>query len=454
MVSDLEAFHEGDDMEMSNREIAWAIWLAGLALTLTIRSPNIRGAFIRLIRASLHWKIIVFVFSLLGYFTAMIWFLAEVGLWEFSNLKVSLLWFVGVGVIALNKLATSHTDPHKYFKDSIIQSLGFVAVLEIFLGMATFPLWAEFLIVVISTCLAALMVVAKSNPETKPAGLVLEWILGLFALVLASFSLYSLWGGLSESQIRGAAEDFYIPPLLTLLSIPFFYGTWVFFLYNRVYVWIRIAAARWLVRTIALVVVFCVFNVRTSMLDRWKHCIPPGSLNNLRDLLQSLRRAYKMKLVDTPSNERSSEGWGVYESRRFLSHRNLQTGVYRRDTNGWAACSANLVVGEGKHGENSVEYFIFGDEQLVRQLKLVLNVFDPSIVEPARARFVSETEHLLSTALSTEAFELPHELERSIESESELTMQVDGLTVEVIRRAWCNHSFGGYDLSIVLSKRV
>jgi presenilin-like A22 family membrane protease len=117
-------------------------------------------------------KQILSVFSLMVLYMAfVVYFLSEIDLWNAEQIKNTIFWCVSVGFMSLFKIESIKTDK-SFFKNSVIDNLKLLAILQFVVGVYTFPIWIEILLVPVLALISAMLAIAeneKISPSQKPS---------------------------------------------------------------------------------------------------------------------------------------------------------------------------------------------------------------------------------------------------------------------------------------------
>jgi hypothetical protein len=174
-------------MALNSREIAILIWL-GLLLGYAFRSKGVRESFGDLRRSFLQHKILMSVGAATLYSTGCVWLLAKLGLWEWANLKTTLLWGLTFAFVTMMDIGKLETEPRP-LKRLAKEAVNATALIVFIAEFHTFPLWGELILVPLLVMIGGMIAVGESMPH---AGLAVRLL--KFLQVVAGWSLliYSL----------------------------------------------------------------------------------------------------------------------------------------------------------------------------------------------------------------------------------------------------------------------
>ena len=161
----------------------------------------------------------------------------------------------------------------------------------------------------------------------------------------------------------------------------------------------------------------------------------------MRELLRCRRirpglnriRAREKDPIDIPIEQ----GWSPYRAKDFLAEQGLTTDEYHRtlpELDDWYACSNYYELSNGIL-PNNIAYYIDGDADAAKQLKLVININENEQLTNASTTFVELACVLCDKVLGVK---LPLELRTAISSNSDASDTIGGKPVSVVYQ-----DFGG-----------
>lgn len=221
----------------SNRELALIIWLMILLLVLFIWDKG-RYYLKEIIKYAFVPKLIVLYFSLIIYISTVVVLFWRFRFWDISLLKDTIVWFLfsALGVFfSLNKVKGS-----SYFWNLFKNSIAITAFIEFFINLYTFSLLVE---LVIFPCLVFLTIFnvyseisAQTNKEHKKAHSCLNKLLIIINLVYIGFALYKTIIGFKTIPWADVSKQFILPVVLTISSIPYFWGLALYMKYESMFI--------------------------------------------------------------------------------------------------------------------------------------------------------------------------------------------------------------------------
>lgn len=388
---------------LNNREIAIALWL--LAFTSYILSSSkmaeVRNSFKNVLAALFVRRIMTVLCLMIVYIALVIYWLYELDLWNVEQLKNTVFWCVSVGFMSLFKLEKIKKDKH-FFKYSVIDNLKLLAILKFVVGVYSFYLWVEILLVPVLVLLVGMLAITETDKKHHQVKVLLEYCLSFFGIVLLVYTLYMLITDFGEFGKEKTAYDFFIPPLLTFCYLPFVYFMLVYSTYEQIFACLGIFIQRRALRYAAKVYAIILFNFRLSLLERWSSHIAKSNIESHSDLVDTYKYIFKVRRSEkNPLKVSKEQGWSPYKAKEFLVNEGLSTEFYNRSfEEEWFASSPMKEFNDGIIPDN-IAYYIEGSEDVAKVLKLIVNVNDAS-----RTQLACEKLEAIAEALSISSLEL------------------------------------------------
>ncbi|EOX5556790.1 hypothetical protein ACPSVJ_003607 [Yersinia enterocolitica] len=435
---------------LNNREIAIALWLVAISVYIfsSSKMAAVRNALKGVLAAFFVRQIMSALCLMIAYMAIIIYWLYELELWNFEQLKNTVFWCVSVGFISLFNLEKIKEDKF-FFKHSVLDNLKLLAILQFILGVYTFSLWVEVLLVPILVLLGAMLAITETNRKHHQVRVILEYCLTAFGVVLIVYTLYMLMTNFGEFGQAKTAYDFFIPPMLTLLYLPFIFFMLVYSTYEQVFVRLRFSIKSRFHRYAAKLFAIILFNVRLSLLERWSFQVAKTNIKSYSDLIETFKYIFKVKYSEkNPKEVPKEQGWSPYKAKEFLVNEGLSTGFYNRFfEEEWFASSSMEEFSDGIIPDN-IAYYVEGSEEVAKVLKLKVNVNDASRTHQACEKLEAVAEVLSMSSLNQP---LSEEMKNAISGRNSYFEKVEDKTIALIVEHWPNHKFMGFDLKLLIS---
>lgn len=432
----------------NNREISIAFWIFVLAVWGATHS-SVKKSFYNLIKTFGN-RLLLTVFGLMAvYIGLLIYGLHEVGLWDTGQLKNTIIWSVFVAAVSLVRSNAIADDPH-YYRNAIKDNLKLVVVLEFIIAFYTFDLWLELLIVPFAVMAGGMLAVAQSNKEYEPAEKFINNILALFGGSLVAYAIYNLYQDFELFAKAQTLTDFVLPPLLSLLFLPFLFIMALYSNYQSAFIRLQFSLDDSSLQSFAKRHAIIGFHIHSGLLKRWTRNLTILHPENKQQIKDSIREVKMLRARErNPEDVPYERGWSPYAATESLVVEGLHPDDYHRafgDENEWAANSPYLNIGDGII-TNSIAYYIDGDEFTATKLKLVMDVNDPQSSENAQQQFTDIARLLFDKALHNE---MPEEIENHLLAATDTTAHLHGKKVEISKTEWPEHRMAGYTLKFVI----
>lgn len=235
---------------LNNRELAALIWI-GVAVLWAFSKKSVRESFFGVVRAFLKSQILIPLVAMLAWVGLELLIGVRLALWNLSLAKATILWTLGsAGVLLFNcTQIDSEGDDLRFFRRTILATVGVAAFVEFFVNLYVMSLIAEFGFQFVVAVLTLMVVVAAQKPEYKFVKVLCERVLaliGLALLVLTARQIHLHW---QQLNVPGVLLDFVLPVWLTIGLVPFLYLFSIFVAYDAAFRRINYGAndrrARW-----------------------------------------------------------------------------------------------------------------------------------------------------------------------------------------------------------------
>ncbi|MBQ1445069.1 MAG: hypothetical protein IIZ13_14615 [Renibacterium sp.] len=211
--------------ELTNRELATTIMLGGISL-LCLLVPSLRTqvlpAFGDLLKAFMAWRIQLILWLYVGYIVGILALAKFAHLWSFDLLKDTLIIFFTV-MFPLLFGALEIGKGSKLVSGVLKETLGVAALVALYLGLASFPLWGELIWQPIVTFLVLLQAVSNSQNGTEAVRKILNvtlGILGIWLLIYTTSEVIQTW---SPNELPGTLLQLALSVWLPVAMLPFLY---------------------------------------------------------------------------------------------------------------------------------------------------------------------------------------------------------------------------------------
>lgn len=217
-------------MELNDREIAGLFWTV-LFFAVVLVKKDVRRVVGGVIQAFAQSVV------LLALATATVWIIAcvaalkQIGLWDWGNLKTTLIWGVTFAFVTMFDISRISED-RTYFGKTIRDIFGATGLITFVAELYSYSLPLELFLVPFLTFVAMLHVRAKTKPEYAVFGKLAGFILMVAWLGHFVYGLYRIATDLDQVASNETLREFAAPILLSLFFLPFMYGFSVYVTYQ------------------------------------------------------------------------------------------------------------------------------------------------------------------------------------------------------------------------------
>lgn len=221
---------------LSNREISIIVWLLLIFVVLIASSKGSFGKFLLVLKALFAKKIIPFYIGIGIYLALIVTLFNNFGVWEFSLYKDFVYWFLTTGMVLF--FSVSDLNTYKDFVKIILTATSLTIILEFIVGFYNFSLIWEMILIPALTFISILAFVAEMKKEDKNSKLVANFLKNVLAVLGFGFLIYGFYQLISnynEFFTLSNLKSFLLPPIFTILFLPFIYYVVLYVKYERVF---------------------------------------------------------------------------------------------------------------------------------------------------------------------------------------------------------------------------
>lgn len=427
---------------INNRELALLIWMFLLFLWVAFTTNFLKNA--DKILQSFFWsKLTPHFLAVATYVTGIVYFLFKIHLWDLSQLKNTVLWYFTVGIASLFHIPDK--DKSNYLNATFKDVLSLTAMIQFLIGVYSFSLIVELILIPFVVIITGMMVIAESNKEHRRLIPILRKLTVLIGSILICYSLFKIIVDFKSFSSKSTLTDFLVPAVLSFLFLPMLYIMSIIVTHDDVFTGIekRIKGsglqiyARW--KTLLY------FHVNKTDLYRWRKLLHLQHIKSRNDVDQSIRLIKKMKRNErNPVSVDRSKGWSPYSALLFLKENGITTGYYQPTitVHEWMACSKYMDVDDNTPASN-ISYYIEGDATVATKLTLSLSVYNSQEDGLAIAKFLDNTALLYKNSLN-KAFIT--QIEESIIKGINYQQKIENISIIIEKQVWENVA-GGYNLN-------
>lgn len=409
-------------MGLNNREISVLLWAITLISVFGLKS-NIRESVLTLVRAFFHRTIILSLSGASIWIGACIWTLAWCGLWQWDNLKTTLIWTVTFAFVAMfdvNRISEDDT----YFRRTVRDTIKATAIVTFIAELYSFSFFVELLLVPFLSIVVATQVIASKaqSAQYEMAEKLCTLVLTVVGIIYVSYGIYRAAADFDSFATWSNFREFIIPTLLSLLFLPFIFAFSVYVTYESNF--LKLSSLDSSLHRYAKYQAIIGFRFNLSLLRRWAREIRLSQPSSHEDIKKSIAEIKKrMAHEQYPPTVPEDMGWSPYAAKDFLIPADLSTSDYHPSIDGrWFANSKMVELGSECIMPDNLTYYIEGDEHAAKRLKITLNVNNYTDPIASEKRFKDACAILLMAAVD----DLPSTLCEQIKKGGTLDQVVSG----------------------------
>ncbi|WP_124553476.1 hypothetical protein [Methylophilus methylotrophus] len=383
-------------LDFNNREVAILLWMA-IFLAFCLTKRNIKDGFADILKAfkpvSIWGPLIVGAL----WISALILVLHKIKLWEWSNLKTTVIWTLTFAFYSMFQAIKIEFD-YKYRKQLIVESFGIAAILMFIGSVYTLPLWAEFITVPIAVALTSMHAISARESNSASANKLISYLLNTLGFSYVLFWGYSMYRNPERLFTVANFEDFLLPFILTVWYLPYLYLWKLVMAYELLFVALRrnIDANTKLLRFTKLMTIW---KLKWSFkaIDQFKRRIATRTLSDKYDVVKQLNWVKLLALKDKYITEDTPSGWAPKNAMKFLALDDLEIKSYSEPfDNDWHGSAYKKLKSETLF--SGFNYYIEGQETQVKGLKLVMSVWGSENIPDSEVEFLDVGARLMSLA--------------------------------------------------------
>ncbi|PSR56642.1 hypothetical protein AHMF7605_25680 [Adhaeribacter arboris] len=431
-------------MEINNRELAGLIWI-GIFIALVMMRPETRKDVPGLFKAAFQPKLSI-IYGIMAAYTAIVVFLLyRIELWDSSQIKNTILWFLTVGLVSLNDI-TKHNQVN-FFKKTALDILSLTAILQFITGVYTFSFIAEFILIPSAVLIGGMIAMAERKPEHISVKKLLNWILILVGLYTISFTIYRITTDFKTFASKGTLNDFFIPGALSFLFLPLVYLLSLYEARESAFIGLSNVLNPSLLR-LAKWYTLRHFAFNKEDLHRWKRYIFLKNIESKEDLRCTIEFFKQLKKTEkNPPIVPIEMGWSPYKAKEVLVTEGIKTGHYQPSFDDECAASSTYFEIDDDLLANNIAYYIEGNSHAAVRLKLVLNVNDPAKADSAHNKMVSCANLLYRFAMNQD---IPKTIVDALYMGKSKELQIGNKQILFYKDSWPDHRMKGYSLKLTI----
>lgn len=431
-------------MELNNREVAILIW-AAIALVAMCVKADIRSSVFELAKAFFNRHFMVFFLFAFLWMAVCVYALYRVELWEYTNLKTTVVWGVTFAFSSMVGLEEIRSEKN-FFEGLVSGAVKLTAIVIFITNLYSFSLWVELILIPLVVFLSLLGVVSAREEKNALLTKMLECLVALIGVMYFLNAMYEVFSNFKGFASATNFKDFVGPIVLTFMFFPFLYVFGLYGAYNRAFAQVGLRFEDKKIASYSKWTAFRLFRTDVELMQQWVQEVYVWSASNPAEIKASIIsmkcRRFREK---NPLPVASSDGWPPLDARRFLYGFGLAVESYKPAYGYeiWSGGSKYVKVNAEYHSAN-VAYYIRGEDGVVRHLKVVLNINSVEEAVVGEDYFKEVAESLLRVIFGGVPDSLVFPLLNALDND----LVVEGRGVRFSKELYIHSTSGGYSRSM------
>lgn len=447
---DLSKFNPADfGFDLNNREIAALIWLAAITSGVLLWK-QMRPSALGVVRAFFVWPLQRVFLAMTAYTVIMVTGLARLNLWEWTNLKTTLLWWLTVGfasVFESQRIASERGGFRKLLTDAV----NWTAAITFIAEFGSFPLPVEIVLPVPLTFVALMLAMAPHQPGASILIKPLTWIMTAAGLTYFAWSAHKIIAAPSEFLDWNTLREFGDPILLSVSFIPFLFGLSIRMTHETIFTSLKVMWTRQDLAAYAQRRALWSFGMDLDGMKRLARDLKMNDIEDRRGVNDAIRQIKRLKRREkNPLPTAPDKGWSPYEAVRFLEKEGVIAGDWHPSFGEWRAEATVVKLAEGSLSDN-VSFYLSGSEFAATRLSLFLHADNRNDAAASDARFYTMVRALLCHAATPESAEA---IFTRLRDQTDVVIREDGWRFSMKRDDWGTAKFGGYSRRFAVSHKA
>lgn len=379
--------------------------------------------------------------AILTYTIVITYFLSKIGIWNASQLKNTVLWFLTVGVVSLSHI--NDKSKINYLKETLKDVVSITAALQFLFGIYSFSLVTELILLPVLVLIGCMNAIAKQKEYFQHLAGVLQNLILYGNLFLICYTLFKIVTDFKSFANTGTFTDFLVPALLSILFLPMLYALSIYVTHQDI-----LAAFENKIKNRGLFrylkwKALIHFHINKTDLYRWQKLLFLKSIKSKKDINKTIALVKEMKRKEKhPVPVEINEGWSPYAALKFLESKGIATGYYQPSYNEteWMACSKYIDVDENIPPSN-ISYYIEGDARVAKKLTIHLTVFNKKLGGLAIAEFNDIVDLLCKNALK---LDISQQILEAVIANKDWEIQIENKKLQLKRNVLNNEGRGYY----------
>lgn len=436
-------------LDLNNREIAALIWLGVLVAAVLLWKRGRSSAF-GVAHAFFVWPLMRVFIAMTAYTVAMVALFAKLHLWEWTNLKTTLLWWVTVGFASImdaQRLAEEPATFRKLLRDTV----NITAAITFIAEFGSFPLIVELILPVPLTFIAMMLAVVPRQPGAAILIKPLNSLLLMAGLGFIAWSLLVIAKDPSKLLNWNQLREFGAPILLSVGFIPFLFGLSVVMTHEVIFTSLKIMWSRPELVAYAKWRALLAFGYDLNGMKRLARDLRMNDFEDRKSVDEAIAQIKRLKRREKdPPSTPADEGWSPHEAIRFLAHEGIVAGDWHPSFGEWRAERTVVNLTDGFMADN-VSFYLSGSEFAATKIALTLNAENHNADANSDEHFFAMVLSLMERARTSGEAAL---ITARLRGNASQVIKDSGWRFSMRRDNWGSAKHGGYSRRFELAHKA
>jgi hypothetical protein len=272
---------------INNREISTIVWIFILMLWF-MTYKNVRNSMLNILKDLFTKQILIINLGIVLYVSLMIIFFDRIGFWDITAIKDTIIWLIASTLVIIVHSITSKDILNK-IKESVIDCIKLVVLLEFITNLYSFSLFTELILVPIISLLYILYFISRKDKKLKIGSTIIGIILGIFTLIILGYTVISITSNINQFLTFKNLRDYLLPIVFTLAFVPYVYIWGLISLYENFFIRLGIFNTNKTVLRYAKIFTIIECNININKISRLSQLKGSLLLNEKEDINTMIR---------------------------------------------------------------------------------------------------------------------------------------------------------------------
>ena len=312
------------------REQAYLLWSMPVLIWL-LSSKKMRKPRGSVVKAFFCRQFIYIYVIAIAYISCTIFLLHEINIWDKSLFKDTIMWFLFVALPLMFQSGKIDSF-QKFLKEIVGPLIVFSTLFEYIIGLYTFALWIEVLMVPALVMLGGMLAVSERKSEYAQVNKLLKGTQSFSGLIAILFILIHLIQHYQEYTNWTVLMQFLMPLFLSLLFLPLLYGIAIFVHYETAFVILNQHFRHRRMYRYAMLMTMFRFNGDLEGMNRWKQMVLSKNLQSKTEIDEAIMLTKTLQKAErNPHTVNEGMGWSPYQVKDLLIAKGIKTSEYKNN---------------------------------------------------------------------------------------------------------------------------